>query len=333
MPRVPNRQALAPVRTINVLVTGVGAIIGYGIVRALKACRFDVNVMGIDVHPDAVGQRWCDDFRQAIWAADPGYADFLADIMDEKHIDLVMFGVEEEIFRVCDDRSMFRGDFAKLVLNDPELIRLSRDKWLLYEHLVANGLKSIRTLTTKAYDVAAKELGLPCLVKPRRSTASKGIVVVHSRDDFQYWSNRLGEEFMIQEIVGDEDHEYTVGVFGLGDGSFSQSFAFARKLSREGSTSKAQTVAIPELDEQVRQLTALLAPVGPTNFQFRRHGDDYLLLEVNPRFSSSLSMRAAFGFNEPEMCIEYFVEHVRPQPRVTTRGSAVRYIEDAVRFA
>jgi len=135
---------------------------------------------------------------------------------------------------------------------------------------------------------------------------------------------------MVQEIVGDDDHEYTVGVFGLGDGSLSQSIAFSRKLSREGSTAKAQTVNIPELDAEVARLTALFKPIGPTNFQFRLHQGDYLLLEVNPRFSSSLSLRTAFGFNEPEMCLEYFGEKVIPAPAVITQGTAVRYIEDVV---
>jgi len=175
-------------------------------------------------------------------------------------------------------------------------------------------------------------LGLPCLAKPRRSTASKGITIIHSREDFYYWKNKLDKDFMVQEIVGDDEHEYTVGVFGLGDGSFSQSITFSRKLSREGSTVKAQTVDIPELDEEVKKLTALFKPVGPTNFQFRRHKRDYLLLEVNPRFSSSLSLRTAFGFNEPEMCIEYFVENSKPNPAVIRQGTAVRYIEDIVNY-
>jgi len=93
---------------------------------------------------------------------------------------------------------------------------------------------------------------------------------------------------------------------------------------------KAQTVNIPELDEEVNRLTALFRPVGPTNYQFRRHQGKYLLLEVNPRFSSSLSLRTAFGFNEPEMCIEYFGEKFMPSPAVIKKGTAVRYIEDVV---
>jgi carbamoyl-phosphate synthase large subunit len=316
----------------NVLVTGVGAIIGYGIVRSLRLCRYDINIVGMDVYHDAVGQQWCDTFLQAIWASDARYCDFLSDVMDEHNIDLVLFGVEQEIHRLCDDQDNFKGDFSKLVLNNKELIELSRDKWRLYEYLILNKFKATKSLRTGEYDIVAEALGMPCLVKPRRSTASKGITIIHSREDFYYWKSKLDKDFMVQEIVGDDEHEYTVGVFGLGNGSFSQSITFSRKLSREGSTVKAQTVNIPELDEEVKKLTALFKPVGPTNFQFRRHQGDYLLLEVNPRFSSSLSLRTAFGFNEPEMCIEYFSEKLEPSPAVIKQGTAVRYIEDIVNF-
>lgn len=314
----------------NVLVTAVGAIIGYGILRALRLCRYDVNIVGIDVYRDAVGQQWCDTFLQAIWASDAGYCDFLADVIEKHNIDLVFFGLEQEVHRLCDDQDNFKGDFKKLILNNKALIELSRDKWRLYEHLILNNFKAIKSLTAGEYDIVTEALGLPCLVKPRGSTASKGITIIHSKEDFDYWKNKLGEDFMVQEIVGDAEHEYTVGAFGLGDGSLSQFITFSRKLSREGSTAKAQTVNIPELDEEVKKLTALFKPVGPTNFQFRRHKGDYLLLEVNPRFSSSLSLRTAFGFNEPEMCIEYFAENIKPSPAVITQGTAVRYIEDIV---
>jgi carbamoyl-phosphate synthase large subunit len=317
---------------INVLVTGVGAIIGYGIVRSLRSCRYDVNIIGMDVYSDAVGQKWCDSFIQAVWATDENFFDFLAGVIETQRIDLVFFGLEPEIHRICDNPDALREHAHKLILNRHTLIDLARDKWRMFEYLDAHGVKTIKSLITGEYDTVIGALGVPLIIKPRHSTASKGLATVNVRNDFYYWKNKLGEDFMAQEFVGDNAHEYTVGVFGLGDGSFSQSIAFSRKLGREGSTVKAQTVNIPELDREVETLTALFKPIGPTNYQFRRHMDDYLLLEVNPRFSSSLSLRTAFGYNEPEMCIKYFLQKNKPAPVVLKQGSAVRYIEDVVNY-
>ncbi len=193
------------------------------------------------------------------------------------------------------------------------------------------GIRTIHSLPRWCdYKTASAMLGHPFLVKPRRSSASKGIVTIRSQDDFDYWLMKLGDNFMAQEIVGDNEHEYTVGAFGLGDGSISQSIAMVRTLSREGSTARASVVDLPELDAEVQRLARLLKPLGPTNFQFRRHEGNYLLLEVNPRFSSSLSIRTAFGFNEPEMCIEYFLNGQVPARAEIKHGNAVRYIEDVI---
>jgi carbamoyl-phosphate synthase large subunit len=317
----------------NVLVTGVGALIGYGIVRSLRACKYDLTIIGMDVYDDAVGQQWCDTFVQALWASDGSYCDFLSTLMDQHDIDLVFFGLEAEIHKVCATENEFRNDFGKFALNRKELIDLSKDKWRMFEHLVANQFIAIKSMISGDYDTVVQQLGLPCLIKPRCSSASKGISRVCSREDFDYWKSKLAEDFMIQEIVGDDEHEYTVGAFGLGDGSFSQSVTFRRKLSREGATAKAQIVDIPELNEEVRRLTSILKPIGPTNYQFRLHKGNFLLLEVNPRISSSTSLRTAFGFNEAEMSIEFFVERKRPGRAVLKSGRAVRYIEDIVEYS
>lgn len=316
----------------NVLVTGVGAIIGYGIIRSLRLSRYDVNIVGMDVYSDAVGQQWCDVFIQSVWASDNRYCDFLADVMNQYNIDLIFLGTEQEIYKLCDNKDNFKGDFGKLVLNKKKLIDLSKDKWHMFEYLMANKFTAIKSMIADEYSIAAQKLGVPCLLKPRCSYASKGITKIHASEDFYYWKNKLGKDFMVQEIVGDDEHEYTVGIFGLGDGSFSQSITFKRKLNREGSTVKAQTVNIPELDEEVKKLTSLFKPVGPTNFQFRLHKGDFLLLEVNPRISSSTSLRTAFSFNETEMCIEFFAENKKPSPAVLMRGTAIRYIEDIVKY-
>ncbi len=319
-------------KTYNILVTGIGAIIGYGIIRSLRNCSYDVIIIGMDVYSDAVGQHWCDNFIQSIWASDKRYCDFLAHIISKYNIDLVFFGTEQEIYTLCENRDNFKGDYSKLVLNKKELIDLSKDKWRLYQYLTKNKYKAIKSMITGDYNTVAKELGIPCLLKPRCSSASKGISNIHTKEDYNFWKKKMNKDFMVQEIVGDDEHEFTVGVFGLGDGSFSQSITFLRKLNREGSTVKAQTVNISGLNDEVKKLTGLFKPVGPTNFQFRLHKGDYLLLEVNPRISSSVSLRTAFGFNEVEMCIDFFVQNTVPSPVKLMQGTAIRYVEDIVKY-
>jgi carbamoyl-phosphate synthase large subunit len=321
---------MAEARRRSVLVTGVGAIIGYGAVNSLRLGRYPLKIVGLDIHAHAVGQHWCDAFEQAPPVADPGYAGFLREVIARHGVELVIPGIEQDVSFLSRNREAFADCGARLALNDAELVRLAQDKWLTREALLARGLPAIDSVTGGSFDEIAERLGVPFLVKPRRSYASKGVVVASDAADLAYWQRRLGDDFMAQRIVGDEESEFTASLFGWGDGRASRPMVLQRWLSREGATARARVASVPELEAELDALARAFRPVGPTNFQFRRDGAGgrFLLLEINPRLSSASSLRRAFGMNEPEMCVAFYLDGERPDYAGARHGAAVRYIED-----
>jgi carbamoyl-phosphate synthase large subunit len=85
-----------------------------------------------------------------------------------------------------------------------------------------------------------------------------------------------------------------------------------------------------EFTQEIDELCHLLHPLGPTNFQFRRCLDGPTLLEINPRISSSTSIRMAFGYNESAMALDFFLDHRNPVQPPIRRGRAVRYIDERI---
>lgn len=314
----------------TILITGIGAIIGYGVISSLKASKYACKIVGMDIFDDAVGQVWCDEFIKAIPAADDNYIEFLKKIIDQYQIDLVFFGTEQEIKKCFSSQYELGEYYNKLVINTEEAIILSEDKWNTSCFLREHGLKYIRGSISCDFDEARALFGLPLLLKPRRSYASKGICRVSTKEEFDNWKKEQGDQFLVQELVGDEEHEYTAAVFGFGDGTCLRPIVMRRKLSKAGATDKAIVEPIPEIDDEIKKIVSILKPIGPTNFQFRLHNGEYLLLEINPRISSSTSIRTAFGFNEAEMCIDYFLENKRPEEKPLRKGKAYRYITEAI---
>lgn len=317
-------------RKIRVLVTGVGAIIGYGVIQSLRISKYDCFIVGMDIYEDAVGQAWCDEFVQAKPAADPDYVAFLLQVMHRYEIDLVFFGTEQEIRRLSGAREEIGEEGRKLVLNRKEIIDLSDDKWATICLLRENGMEAIPSMIEDDYSEIVSKLGSPFLLKPRCSYAGKGMAIIRDEKEFDFLRCRMKrEQFMVQKIIGDNDHEYTAATFGFGDGtSFTTPIIFARTLSQEGATSKAFSVEIPEIVTHIHQLVSILHPIGPTNFQFRKEGDSFYLLEINPRISSSTSIRAGFGYNEAEMCVDWYYFGIRPEQPHFRSGVARRYIAD-----
>ncbi|MGH8384630.1 MAG: ATP-grasp domain-containing protein [Pseudomonas sp.] len=314
------------------MVTGIGAIMGYGLLKSLRRAEPGITLIGTDIYNDGAGRAWCDAFEQAPLTSSPEYSDWLIKTLDKHQVDILIPGIEQDIHWLSDHREQLSHLKCKIVLNNANLINLSRDKWAMHEELKAlNDTCRIPSSLTGTFELLSDLFGLPFLLKPRRSYASKGLVWVKKAEDFEPNAKHLGEHLIAQPIIGSADQEFTVAVFGDGTGNVCASITFQRSLAADGSTAKAWVRSDESLDQTVARLCKHFMPIGPTNLQFRRdenHG--WKLLEINPRISSTSSMRTAFGYNEAAMCLEFYLKKRVPVQPSIRKGFAVRYIEDHI---
>lgn len=323
-------------KELVIVVTGIGAIIGQGIIKSLRESRYSVRIVGLDRSNRSPGPFLCDRFHQKPLCKEDAldYIEFWCDILKKECIEIVMPGLEADMFFLDAHRQLFKEFGVDVVINKPDLIALSADKWQLSEKLADAGLPSIPSSIPDSWDQAVSELGsAPLLLKPRNGNGSRGIARIHDERDFDYWRAKSGDNWMLQRIVGSDSNEYTVGVFGFGDGKSISPIILKRRLSTAGNTLEAEVVNDTVIEEAAENLTKLFKPLGPTNYQFRKEGDVAYLLEINPRFSSSNSLRTAFGFNEAEMSIDYFKFGIIPQEPLIKPGTAWRYSEDFISYA
>jgi carbamoyl-phosphate synthase large subunit len=310
----------------SVLVTGVGAVIGYGIIKSLRRSGLDLRIVGMDIYDDAYGRYIADDFVQAVRAADEGYLAFLQRVVADQHIDLIIPGIEQDLYAMASLRDRIG---TRIVLNNDLCLRLSRSKLETFRYF--DELRQpfvIPTLFGRSYVECVGQLGLPFILKPCSSYASKGLTLIHSAEEYEFYSKRLAP-CVCQKLVGSDDQEYTVSVFGDGQGGTFDSIILRRTLSREGATQKAHFVdGDPAIGECVDSICRILKPIGPTNIQLRKDQGRAFLLEINPRISSACSIRTAMGYNEPEMCVRHFLRGETLSPSVKRPANVIRYIED-----
>lgn len=315
----------------TVLVTGTGAIIGYGVLRALRSVP-GLRVVATDIYSHAVGQHFADDFVQAPMTSHPGYGEWLTETIRQMNVDLVIPCIEQDVAWLA--RSALAGTLppARFCLNDPDAIELCADKAAFDAFLSAIGSNvRIPTLHQGNFTEIASVLGLPFLLKPRRGYASKGIVKVATEADFLPHHPHLGSSYIAQRIVGTDEAEFTVSAF-CAKGTVRATIALRRQLAPDGSTARAVRVPDIPFASTMADLAQRLNLDGPSNFQFRMTGEKLYLLEINPRISSATSIRNAFGFNEAAMAIDYFL-HGKPVHQPPLRaGSAIRYIEDIITY-
>lgn len=315
----------------TILVSGASGIVGYGVLRSLKQYGKPLRLIGTSIYDDSVAPGFCDIFELASPTNDAGYMEWLSRTIRKHKVDLIIPGIEIDMYKWIEHISEIERSGAIALLNNPELIYLCKDKWMFYENLSEAGMScAIESSLSTEFDALKDKFGLPFLLKPRRGFGSKGIVKVDSADTFLLHQKYVGPILMAQPIVGNDDEEFTTSAFCDGNGSFSASMTLRRKLSRDGFTDKAEVVASDEFIGTISELCDRFRPIGPTNFQFRRCKDGIKLLEINPRVSSSTSIRSAFGYNESVMAVDYYLEHRTPiQPEIK-RGKAVRYTDEHI---
>ena len=315
----------------TILVSGASGIVGYGILRSLKRTGKDLNLIGTSIYDDSVAEGFCDCFEQAPPTDHATYLEWLLNTIKKHQVDLIVPGIEIDMYHWIEHVPEIERKGAIALLNKPDLIQLCKDKWTFYENLSEARMPyAIESTLCMDFESLVSRFGLPFLLKPRRGFASKGIVKVDNIDTFSIHQQDIGEILMAQPIVGNDDEEFTTSAFCDGRGGFFASMTLRRKLSKDGFTDKAEVVATDEFHQVISELCQLFKPIGPTNFQFRQCSDGIKLLEINPRISSSTSIRAAFGYNESAMAVDYFLEHKMPVQPEIKRGRAVRYTDDFI---
>ena len=315
----------------RVLVSGASGIVGYGIMRSIRRSGQSCFLVGTTIYDDSVAPAFCDICEQAPLTNTPEYLDWLLAIIRKHRIDLLIPGIEIDMYRWRDCMLEIYATGAVPLLNAPELIDLCRDKWVFYKRLHDEGMKfAIDSALEANFTKLEQRFNLPFLLKPRRGFGSKGIVRVTSEKVFQEYRAEIGPVLMAQPIVGDDAEEYTTSAFCDGRGSYFACMTLRRKLSRDGYTDKAEVTDTSEFLPAIDELCRMFKPLGPTNFQFRLCSQGPKLLEINPRISSSTSIRAAFGYNESALALEYFLDNRSPIQPAIKHGRAVRYTDEHI---
>ena len=317
----------------KVYVSAGSGIVGYGIMKCLRSGASDVHIVTSSVHEASVAPKYADIFQVAPMTTDESYLPWLMSLIRSHSIDIIIPGIEADLYSWTDSADVLAELSTKSVLNNATLVNLCRDKWTFFQYISQFNLCStISTSIPTNYQSLSSAFGDRMVLKPRRGFGSKGVCKVTSKREFDQCMEMATSPLIVQPYIGDDGHEYTVSVFGDGLGNFTAGIALRRQLSLEGFTSMAEVVPMTMFEVPVRELCKVLNPIGPTNFQFRIGGAGPMLLEVNPRISSSTSLRAAFGYNEAKMCIDYYLHNQLPSQPLIRSGRAIRYSEDYVTY-
>lgn len=321
----------------TIAVTGVGGVIGYGVIRAICTSPGyrDAKVIGLDSDPDSAGFKWCDSHVILPRINNENYIRTLLRVCQDRHVDIFIPLIEDEFLRIHDTLHEFSAIGTKVLIQPRPIIEWFTDKYLTYHTLRRAGITTPETITLSLENEGriaelVEQYGWPLILKPRFGRSSKGVTLVSTSRQLELYRELFKEqEYVVQEYVGTDNREYTCTVFSVPAMELPYCIALERELAY-GSTIKAQVIHDASIVDICKRIAAAFPIEGSLNVQIRKKEGNPYVFEINPRYSSTSYIRALCGFNDVEMGIEYFMKgNVLPEPEITDQR-VVRYLNEIV---
>lgn len=316
---------------IRVLVTGVGSLLGQGILKSIQDSMLECRVIGTDYFPSAIGLYWVNNgyVLPDILKPDVGeseWIDVLIDVIEKERIQLVLPGLDFEIPILAKNKSFIEKKTGTILLvSSKEVVSIGDDKWETVKYLKNSGFNYPVSSLPDTLDSFIESNSFPYIVKPRFGHTSENVFLVKNRKELNE-AVQACDKPIIQEYLEDSDREYTCGATCVDDKILT--VICLRRMLKNGNTQQAFSEETGEIDEYIRRLTASIRPYGPINFQLRVDHRGPVIFEINPRFSGTTPIRALFGINEVEAVIQKLTGAELVSDYKKKEGVVIRYFEN-----
>jgi carbamoyl-phosphate synthase large subunit len=316
---------------LTVLVLGVGGNVSQGILKALALSNLNVRVIGACISPLSLGLFTTDRAFVSPAANAPEFPEWLLQVCEAEGVQAILSGVEPVVAVLSQHAAQIRERTGAIcIVSDPTCLAISDDKLTTCRWLEQHGFNFPRYADgddAEATRQLVETPGYPLIAKPRRGKGAHGIFILRDEHDLAYVQRRGGA--VIQEYLGDDTTEYTVGCFCDRDGALRGTLVLHREIL-EGTTYRAQAGEFPVVRAEAERIARVLRPMGPCNIQMRITRGRAVCFEINGRFSGTTPVRARLGFNEVEASLRHFVlgEPAVDLPHIT-EGVMLRYWNEA----
>lgn len=237
-----------------------------------------------------------------------GYLDIILSICIENNIKAVLSLIDPELSLLAKNRQAFLDIGTTPIISDYDVVELCFDKYEMYEFLINNGFKTIRSYIDKKEfydDVESGIINYPVFVKPVRGSASININKVNSKEEVELLFNQF-DNLMIQELI--DGIEYGADCYiDMMTNEPVAIFTKEKIKMRAGETDKSVSMKDDKLFEQIKRFVKKAGFKGIIDVDIFKVNGEYYISEVNPRFGGGYPHGYECGVNIPRMIIENII--------------------------
>jgi carbamoyl-phosphate synthase large subunit len=300
----------------TIIVTGIGGVVGQGIVRNARGMNRDLRIVGVNVSRVSAGNHLCDEVVEVPYAYDENYINAMLKVVSETGAELIIPSTDYESYYLAKHQAQFAIPIAA---SPSEVTFFCLDKYRNWEAFSKHNIPFAPSVLPSQFKGEFERY----IVKPREGRGSRGIHMqpanVSSFDDTN----------LVQQLL--EGPEITSTIYVLRNGSILGSITMRRELE-SGNTARAEVTN--EYDAEIETLAAQMMQAfpfrGSFNIQSKVTSQGIVPFEINCRISGTNSIRSQFGFNDVAFTIQELLFNETPSKPTVKLGSAMRVMVDVV---
>ncbi len=221
----------------------------------------------------------------------PEYLDIILKICKDENINAVTTFIDPEIMLLAENREKFSAIGVEVLAPYEDSARICFDKYQMFKHLKANGVKTVKTwgsFSEVKDAIETGEVSFPVFVKPRTGSGSVGARQVEDLASleaaFEHDPGLIAQELMTGEGCFDLDADiYVDTITHKPVAIFSK-----KKISTViGGANKTISFKDKKLFAFIEEALTFFKFNGPIDADFFFKDGEYYLSEVNPRFGGA----------------------------------------------
>jgi carbamoyl-phosphate synthase large subunit len=252
---------------------------------------------------------------------DQSFYKVIKDIIKKEKIDVIIPALDHILMPFSERREEFMDIGAKVLISEPETIRVTRDKWSTYNHL-----KEIVPIPKSFINKEDIDIDFPLLIKPRRGSGSIDVYKIDSKKELDFFYERAPNP-IIQEYL--EGKEYTIDCLADKAGKLLCCIPRERIATKAGISVKGKVVKNEKLERMAEKISNSLNFFGPFFFQAKEDEQGIpKLTEINPRIAGTMSLSSFCGPNLHLLAIKMCMHEKIKIPKINYGLYITRYFED-----
>lgn len=300
----------------SIIVTGIGGVVGQGILRNLSDLSLDYNIIGVNIVQVSAGNYLCDKVYRVPYAYDATYISAMREICAKENAALIIPSTDYEAFYLADSKKLFSCPVAA---SPAEVTRICLDKYLNYQAFSKHKIPFAASFLPSNYNNEFTRL----VVKPREGRGSRNIYINPQN------AKAFDDSYVVQEFL--DGPEITTSFYVTREKKLHGLITFVRELE-QGNTSKAEVIFEynSQLIQMMDNILAYFPFKGSCNVQSKVTSQGIIPFEINCRISGTNSIRSQFGFHDVKYTVQEYLLNTTLDTVEVKKGTALRVILDII---